>query len=192
MKKFLIIGNINANTHKEIFPLIKENKIWLGPSITGGNRRFDVPDDYPLNAATCGVDSDGVHFIRVKDARWFTNLGHQKRNAPIDLHKKYNADEYQKYDNYDAINVDKVKDIPVDYDGVMGVPITFLDKYCPSQFEIIGCFNNFKECDYESGFICGSPIEYKLKSGEVRTYKSPFVNGVPKYKRILIKRKASV
>lgn len=136
-KKFLIIGNVNAITYKEIFPLIKENKLWLGVSITSGDRKFHVPNDYPLNAATCGVEEDGKKFIRVKGIRWFTNLDHNKRHTPFDLYKHYNAEEYPKYDNYDAIEVSKTADIPMDYNGVMGVPITFLDKYCPDQFEII-------------------------------------------------------
>ncbi len=137
-KQFLIIGNVNAITYKEIFPLIKENKVWLGPSITSGDRKFHVPDDYELKAAGCGIDENGKKFIRVKGVRWFTNLDHNKRHEPLDLYKHYTPEEYPKYDNYDAINVDKTFEIPMDYDGVMGVPLTFLDKYCPEQFEILG------------------------------------------------------
>lgn len=137
-KKFLIIGNMNAITYKEIFPLIKDNQLWMGVSITSGDRRFDVPNEYPLEAATCGIDENGTRFIRVKGVRWFTNLDHKKRHEPIDLYKHYNSEEYPKYDNYNAININKTCDIPMDYDGVMGVPISFLDKYCPEQFEIIG------------------------------------------------------
>jgi hypothetical protein len=137
-KKFLIIGNIMSITCKEIFPLIIDNKMWLGPSITSGDRKFYVPDDYPLNAATCGIDNDGRHFIRVKGVRWFTNLDHNKRHEELDLVCHYFNDEYPKYDNYDAIDVGQTSDIPQDYDGVMGVPVTFLDKFCPEQFEIIG------------------------------------------------------
>ena len=136
-KKFLIIGNMNAITYKEIFPLIKDNKLWLGASIKSGDRKFYVPDNYPLNASGCGIDEKGKRFIRVKGVRWFTNIEDAKRNLPLDLYKKYNPKDYPKYDNYDAINVDKTSDIPMDYDGVMGVPITFLDKYCPTQFEIV-------------------------------------------------------
>ena len=136
-KKFLIIGNMNAITYKEIFPLIKDNKLWLGASIKSGDRKFYVPDNYPLNASGCGIDEKGKRFIRVKGVRWFTNIEDAKRNLPLDLYKKYNPNNYPKYDNYDAINVDKTSDIPMDYDGVMGVPITFLDKYCPTQFEIV-------------------------------------------------------
>ncbi len=136
-KKFLIIGNVNAVTYKEVFPLIKENRLWFGPSISSGDRKFNVPDDYPLNAAGCGIDPDGRRYIRVKGIRWFTNLDHKKRHEMLDLVCRYSPEEYPKYDNYDAINVDRTSDIPYDYDGVMGVPITFLDKYNPEQFEIV-------------------------------------------------------
>lgn len=137
-KKFLIIGNVNAITYKELFPLIKENEMWLGPSITSGDRKFNVPDDYPLNAAGCGIDNNGKHYIKVKGVRWFTNLDHNKRHEELDLVCRYSPEEYPRYDNYDAINVGRTQDIPCDYAGMMGVPITFLDKYNPDQFEIIG------------------------------------------------------
>ena len=136
-KKFLIIGNINVVTYKEVFPLIRDNKMWLGPSITSGDRKFNVPEDYPLNAAGCGIDSDGKRYIRVKGVRWFTNLDHNKRHEELDLVCRYTPEEYPIYDNYNAINIGKTVDIPYDYDGYMGVPITFLDKYNPDQFEII-------------------------------------------------------
>ena len=132
-KKFVIIGSQNAITYKEIFPLIKENKMWLGASIHSGDRKFFVPDDYPLKAAGCGVDSDGRKFIRVKGIKWYTNLDYEKRHEELILYKRYHGNEqdYPKYDNYDAINVDKTSDIPCDYFEDMGVPITFLDKYNP-------------------------------------------------------------
>lgn len=137
-KKFLIIGNMNSITCKEIFPYMQNNKMWIGPSISSGDRKFYVPDDYPLNAAGCGVDSDGKRFIRVKGVRWFTNLDHNKRHEDLDLVCRYSEDEYPTFDNFDAIEVGKTSDIPYDYDGIMGVPITFLDKYNPDQFEILG------------------------------------------------------
>lgn len=149
-KDFLIIGNVNAITYKEIFPLIKNNKIWLGPSITSGDRKFNVPDNYPLNAAGCGIDSDGRHFIRVKGVRWFTNLDHNQRHEKLDLFKQYNPNEYQKYDNYNAINVEKTAEIPLDYEGIIGVPITFLDKYCPEQFELLGITSGRNEFNKEA------------------------------------------
>jgi len=149
-KQFSIIGNVNAITYKETFPLLKENKMWLGPSITSGDRKFNVPDDIPLYAAGCGIDEDGKKYIQVKGVRWFTNIDHGRRHDPMSLltmednlrfsrHKELRGKEsYDKYDNYDAIEVPFTDAIPDDYDGIMGVPITFLDKYCPEQFEILG------------------------------------------------------
>lgn len=136
-KEFVIIGNVNAISYKEVFPLIKSEKVWLGPSITSGDRKFNVPDDYPLNAAGCGIDQNGKRFIKVKGVRWFTNLDHKKRHEKLDLVCKYFPEEYPHYDNYDAIEVSKTANIPCDYEGIMGVPITFLDKYNPEQFEIV-------------------------------------------------------
>lgn len=137
-KHFLIIGNVNAVSYKETFQLIKTNKLWLGASIHSGDREFGVPKDYPLNAAGCREDEKGNKFIRVKGVRWFTNLDYKERHEDLILYKSYSPDEYPMYDNYNAINVDKTAEIPMDYDGVMGVPITFLDKYNPDQFEIVG------------------------------------------------------
>ncbi|WP_165052416.1 MULTISPECIES: adenine-specific methyltransferase EcoRI family protein [unclassified Adlercreutzia] len=137
-KDFIILGNQNAITYKEVFPLIMNNKIWLGASIHSGDREFRVPNDYPLNAAGCRVDEDGNKYIRVKGIRWFTNVDYKQRHEPLILVEEYTPEKYFCYENYDAINVDKTLDIPVDYDGVMGVPITFLDKYDPDQFEIVG------------------------------------------------------
>lgn len=137
-KKFIIIGNVNAITYKEVFPLIMNNKIWIGASIHSGDRAFYVPDDYPLNASGCGVDADGRKFIRVKGVRWWTNIDYRQRHEELILVKKYSPENYSSYDNYDGINVDATSDIPCDYAGMMGVPITFLDKYSPDQFEILG------------------------------------------------------
>ena len=174
-KKFLIIGNMNAITYKEIFPLIKDNKLWLGASIKSGDRKFYVPDNYPLNASGCGIDEKGKRFIRVKGVRWFTNIEDAKRNLPLDLYKKYNPKDYPKYDTYDAINVDKTSDIPMDYDGVMGVPISFLDKYCPTQFEIVGLTSSSRECTY--GQVIGNATTRAM------------IGGTTIYARILIRRK---
>ena len=137
-KEFLIIGNQNALSYKEIFPLIRDNKMWLGASIHSGDRKFWVPEDYELKAAGCGIDATGRKFIRVKGIRWFTNLDYKERHEDLILYKNYTPDLYPKYENYDAINVNKTEDIPCDYEGIMGVPITFMDKYNPDQFEIIG------------------------------------------------------
>lgn len=135
-KKFIIIGPVNAITYKEIFPLIKENKLWLGYGFSAGNAYFKIPDDARNNYAN-GVFNEQTGLVKFRNCTWFTNLDIQKRHENLILYKKYTPEEYPKYDNYDAINVDKVADIPCDYDGVMGVPITFLDKYNPDQFEIV-------------------------------------------------------
>ena len=133
-KKFLIIGHQNAITYKEFFPLIKDGKIWLGYGFKGGAGHFIAPsyEDY----AVATDRKEGM--IRVSGVVWFTNLDHHKRHEELRLYKCYTPADFPTYDNYDAINVDRVADIPVDYDGVMGVPITFLDKYNPDQFEIVG------------------------------------------------------
>ena len=164
-KKFLIIGNMNAITYKDCFKLIKENQMWLGASIHSGDREFGVPSDYPLHAAGCRIDENGNKFIRVKGVRWFTNLDYKERHEDIVLYKKYTPEEYPKYDNFDAINVNKALEIPCDYDGVIGVPITFLDKYNPEQFEIVG-------------------NEYELNISKGRGY----INGKRMYSRIFIKK----
>lgn len=136
-KKFLIIGNVNSLICKEIFPLVINGRVWLGASIHSGDRKFGVPDNYPLNAAGCGVDENGQRYIRVKGVRWLTNLDYAQRHDKLPLYKRYTPEGFPKYDNYDAINFDKTADIPYDYDGIMGVPVTFMDKYSPEQFEII-------------------------------------------------------
>jgi hypothetical protein len=146
-KKLLIIGNLNAIKYKAVFPHFQGNKLWLGPSITSGDREFQVPDSYPLNAAGWRVDNDGTKFIRVKGVRWFTNLDHGRRHQPLNLmtmadNLKFNKkikgkSAYDRFENYNAIEVPFTDAIPSDYDGIMGVPISFLDKYSPEQFEII-------------------------------------------------------
>jgi len=176
-KEFLIIGNVNAITYKECFKLIQENKMWLGPSITSGDRAFNVPKDYPLTAAGCGYDDEGRPYIRVKGVRWFTNLDHNKRHEELDLYKTYSPEEYPKYDNYDAINVNKTAEIPCDYNGVMGVPITFMDKYNPEQFELIWTTDRG-----------GDGMLEKIKLPHTR-YDAPVVHGNGLYKRILIRKK---
>lgn len=135
-KKFIIIGNVNALTYKEIFSLIKNNKLWLGISIHSGDREFRVPDDYPLNASGTRVEN-GKKFIRVKGVRWYTNLDFKERHEDLTLYKKFNEIDYPKYENFNAINVDFTSDIPEDYFEPMGVPITFMDKFNPDQFKII-------------------------------------------------------
>lgn len=136
-KKFLIIGNVNSITYKDFFAHLKDNKIWMGASIHSGDREFRVPDTYPLNASGCRIDSDGKKYIRVKGVRWWTNLDYKERHEKLILYKTYTPEEYPNYMNYDAINIDKTTDIPKDYKGIMGVPITFMDKYNPEQFRIV-------------------------------------------------------
>lgn len=138
-KKFLIIGNINAITYKEIFKLIKENKAWLGINMGRGISGFIVPEHYELYGTETNVDSFGNRIISPNNCLWLTNLDTFKRHEDIVLTKTYygNENEYPHFDNYDAINVNKTQDIPMDYEGVMGVPITFLHKYNPEQFELI-------------------------------------------------------
>lgn len=148
-KQFSIIGNVNAITYKSVFPLIKENKTWFGESIHSGDREFKVPNHYPLNSANYRIDENGNKYIRVKGVRWFTNLENGRRYQPLQLmsmkdnkkfskHKPIKELGYVKYDNYNAIEVPFTDSIPSDYDGIMGVPITFIDKYNPDQFEILG------------------------------------------------------
>ena len=171
-KKFVILGNNNAVTYKEIWPLIQGGKLWLG-TIANKTLSFGVPDDYyaPENAV---VDGFGRRVVKVPAISWFTNLDHAKRHEELPLWKKYTPEEYPKYDNYDAINVDKVKDIPQDYDGVMGVPITFLDKWNPDQFEILDA-NLLRQ---------GAP----LKPHGLIKDKDGAIDGKPKYARMVVRR----
>lgn len=151
-KQFSVIGNMNAITYKEVFPLIRDNKTWLGPSISSGDREFEVPDSYPLEAAKSRISKDGRRYLNIKGIRWFTNIEHGRRHQPLQLmnmedNLRYNrklikalcgAKEYRQYDNYDGIDVPFTDAIPAGYKGLMGVPISFLDKYNPEQFKILG------------------------------------------------------
>ena len=171
-KQFLIIGSQNAFTYKEVFPLIRDDKIWMGYNMV---KEFYQPDG---------------SIKKFGNICWFTNLPSTKRNEELVLVKKYNSIDYPKYDNYDAIEVSKVANIPIDYDGIMGVPITFLYKYNPNQFEIIGGFNGYKECDYENGLLCGRPTPYiKKGTSEEKIWTGPTINKIPKYYRVLIRRR---
>ena len=187
-KQFLLIGSMNAITYREVFPLIKNNKIWLGPSISSGDREFGVPKEYPLQAAGWRIDENGKHYIRVKGVRWFTNLDHGRRHQSLQLmsmadNLKFNkklhepSTAYQWYDNYEAIEVPFTEVIPTDYEGIMGVPISFLDKYCPEQFEIIGATESEGK-----GFSNGT---WKPES----KVSQPLINGERIYKRIFIRKK---
>lgn len=183
-KTFLIIANINAITYKEIFPLIKANKIWLGTGMGRWISGFIVPDSYDLYGTEARVDQDGKRIVSTNNCLWFTNLDHGKRHQELPLmsmednikfskHKNVKGQEYQKYDNFDAIEVPYTDSIPSDYKGVMGVPISFLDKYNPEQFEILGC-----------SYAYGRP-----EGWDENINMSVSINGKHVYKRILIQHK---
>lgn len=159
-KKFLIIGSMNAITYKDCFTHIKDNKLWLG-----------------MNWVKDFIQPNG-EIKKFGNICWYTNLEHNRRNTELDLYKKYSADEYPKYDNFDAIEVSKVAEIPMDYEGLMGVPITFLDKYCPTQFKIIDGVNRYMILD-----SFGINDNIKSEKGHCCN-----INGQAKYFRILIKR----
>jgi len=191
-KKFLIIGHQNALKYKEIFPLLMDNRIWLGYGFKGGAAHF-INQHY-VDYATAGDHHEGM--IRVSGVTWYTNLEIAKRHEDIPLYRKYVPEEYKRYENYDAINIDKTSDIPCDYDGVMGVPITFMDKYNPDQFEIIGIGIA------GLGLACGvQPYKPEHKKYRKEVQKCGAVDGdlymtvdgivtVP-YARILIRRRPS-
>jgi len=181
-KKFIIIGNINAISYREVFALIKENKIWLGTGMGRWISGFIVPESYELYGTEARIDEGGNRIVATNNCLWLTNLDHGKRHQPLPLmtmsdnikfssHKNVKGKDYEKYDNYDAIEVPYTDAIPSDYDGVMGVPITFLDKYNPKQFEIIGQMVTTKVDEINHGY--------------------PYVNGNKIYARILIKRKSN-
>ena len=200
-KQYAIIGNVNAISYKEVFPLIRDNKMWMGVSIHSGDREFGVPDTYPLEAAGWRIDENGKKFIRVKGVRWFTNIDHGRRHEPLLLmtmadnfkHSKHKdirgLKDYIHYENYDAIEIPYSDAIPSDYPGKMGVPLTFLDKYCPEQFEIIG------QTQGDSGKELGLkpfPRELKALNKSLRDGQLYYmVDGIPQkpYARILIRKK---
>ena len=210
-KKFIIIGNKNAITYKQVFPLIKDNKMWIGATSMSKDLLFDAPEEdveFVMRDRKKGSAYrivDGV-LKRRSQSVWFTNLEIPKRHEALILYKNYSPEEYPRYDNYDAINVRKVDDIPCDYDGVMGVPISFLEKYCPEQFEILGItktwyggaikiYSKQKQIDKQGK----ETIVTKLNDGATLLHKSPpqnktyyIVNNkyyTQLYARILIKKK---
>ena len=167
-KQFLILGNQNCITYKEIFPLLKDNQMWLGYHC--GDMTFSVPDYYEERSTRFWIDENGQKWRSMGNICWYTNMDIKKRHENLPIFQHYSPEAYPHYDNYDAIEVSKVADIPCDYDGVMGVPITFMDKYNPEQFEIVGLdrYTVPKEL---------------LVGGRVA------INGKPKYARILIRKK---
>lgn len=184
-KDFIILGNMNATTTKEIFPLFRDNKVFYGESIRSGDRKFFVPDSYPLNATGCGIDENGRRFIRVTGVRWFTNLKTSKRRKALELTCHYSPNEYPRYENYNAIEVGRTQNIPIDYDGVMGVPITFLDKYSPDQFEIIMLANGNARSNVPPKTL--SEVKYRRHPEDKGGV--GIINGQRSYARILIRRK---
>lgn len=176
-KKFLIVGNQNAITYKEVFSLIRENKLWLG--FRFGDMKFTVPDYYEPRPTRFWVDGTGRKWRSIGTGAWFTNLEHKKRHERFLPYKNYTPEEFPNYDNYDAIEVGKVVDIPQDYGGFMGVPITFLDKYNPAQFEIVGATESEGK-----GFSGGL---WRPESGIAQA----LVNGKKLYKRIFIRFRKS-
>lgn len=174
-KQFLIIGNQNSLTYKDIFSYIKNNELWLGCKF--GDMSFRVPDYFEPRPTRYWVDETGQKWRSLGTICWYTNLDNPKRHEELVLYKHYTPEEYPQYDNYNAIEVGKVSDIPIDYDGAMGVPITFLDKYNPHQFEIIWTTDRGGD-----GYLD------ELKKPWNR-YDAPVLNGKGLYKRILIRRK---
>jgi hypothetical protein len=198
-KLMLIIGNMNAVAYKETFYLIKDNKLWYGPSISSGDREFMVPESYPISAAGWRIDEKGKKYIRVKGVRWFTNLEHGRRHEPMNLmtmkdnirygkHKDIHDWGYLHMDNYDALEVPYADAIPSDYLGYMGVPITFLDKYCPEQFEIVGVADRGNEWGIKtkeySYLDAPNPGDLNRGGVVIRNGKYEML-----YKRILIRKK---
>ena len=169
-KNFLIVANWNAITYKEIFKFIKKNEIWIGVNSNRNFSGFIIPKHYSLHGTEARIDEHGNRIVSTNNTCWFTNMDVAKRHEDLILYKKYDKKNYPKYDNYDAIEVGKTADIPMDYDGPMGVPITFLNKYNPKQFEILGMDDH--------------RLEYPNWRG-----RGPDLNGKPIYRRIIIKRK---
>jgi len=172
-KHFLIIGNQNAITYKEIFPLFMDNKTWFG--YNSGHFWFRVPDDYEVKNTDFKIDEAGIKWRRMGNICWLTNIDIEKRHEDMTLFRNYTPDKYPKYDNYDAINIDKTVDIPCDYFEAMGVPITFMQYHNPSQFQIVGVTAN-------------GLVPDNLKIGNYKTYNNPIINRVPKYQRVIVKR----
>ena len=172
-KKFLIIGNRNAITHKEIFPLIRDNLLWMGNGFQAGNAYFSIPEGTDTTVYAKGVYDPVTKLVKFRNCCWYTNLDHAKRHERLVLWKNYSPEEYPKFDNFDAINVNKIAEIPVDYNDIMGVPITYLDKHNPSEYDIVGCTYSY-----------GIPNEW-----DKNTNMNPIIDGKTIYKRILIRKK---
>lgn len=206
-KRFSVIGNINAITYREVFPLLMGDEMWLGHNAGGSHRgnsmSFIVPDEYESDY----VSVDGGTRMMPVSSNWFTNIDHERRHEPLPLETaehnlRYNgklrrkllkdygdATRYPRYDNYDAIEVPFTECIPSDYDGMMGVPITFMGKYDPEQFEIVGSFNSHDDGDVSFGYVRSRRV-HAMSNGKTITWNGPVVNGRPVYKRIVIRNRA--
>jgi hypothetical protein len=169
-KKFIVLGNQNAIIYTDIFPFIREDKLWLGVD-NGGTKWFQVPEGYEIKTKSRIKTENGKKYFSMGSIMWYTNLDTKKRHEELILYKTYNPEEFPKYDNYDAIEVAKYAEIPMDYEGVMGVPITFLDKYNPEQFEIIGSNRGIGQ---DPNGIYG---------------RGSFINGKETFKRLFIRNK---
>lgn len=192
--EFSFIGGKNAITYKEIFPLLRENKMWIGRGFAKGDAYFRIPEN-ARNEFASGVYDPNTQLVHFRNTTWFTNIEHGRRHETLQLmtmadnlkfsrRRAIRENGYQKYDNYDAIEVGFVDAIPSDYEGHMGVPITFLDKYNPDQFEIIGSFNNGAH-----GTELGAFKTEIIVNGKPSAWNGPVVNGVPRYKRIVIRHR---
>ena len=178
-KDFLFLMNGLAVAYKTVIKLFSENKCWLGHSIHSGDVEFQVPESYPLKGQGYRISDNGERFLRVTSIRWLTSIDCGKRPTPIPLIETYSPEKYPSFDNFPAINVDSSKEIPSDYYGLMGVPITFLDKWNPEQFEVVDCLNRYTVLDSQG---TNEHIQ-AIKSHAAN------VNGTPKYARVIIRRK---
>tara|TARA_R110002094_G_scaffold33640_3_gene46129 strand:- start:140 stop:913 length:774 start_codon:yes stop_codon:yes gene_type:complete len=178
-KKFLVVGTWNAITYRDIFNLIQEDKLWIGVNSNRNFSGFIVPDHYPLHGTEARLDAEGNRIVSSNNTCWFTNLENKKRHEELILYQPFDAEEYPEYDNFKAIEVNQVVKMPMDYEGIMGVPITFLNKYNPNQFEIIGS-------DYDAKVGLLPDLMKEDWSGKIdRAY----LNGKRMYARLFIKRK---
>lgn len=180
-KKFLVVGTWNAITYRDIFKLIQSDSLWIGVNSNRNFSGFIVPEHYPLHGTEARLDEHGNRVVSSNNTCWFTNLENAKRHEDLPLFRTFDAEEHPEYDNYHAIEVNQVVNIPVDYDGVMGVPITFLNKYNPEQFEIVG-----SDADVKEGLL-----PELVKSSWDGKIDRAYLNGKRMYARLFIRRKSA-
>ena len=184
-KQFIILGNMNATATKDIFPLFQSNKCWFGIK-TNGSFRFTVPEHYPLTGSQAGIDEEGKRYVTVPAICWYTNLEHEHRRQKLILYEEFTPTKYPKFDNYNAIEVSKTVEIPKDFDGIMGVPISFLAKYNPEQFEILGMDMWTKE-PIRTKVYLETSLKYLNGASVLKKSNSQYEK---KYKRVFIRRKS--